>query len=108
MDVWSKSTANAWSIANILHKAYKDRIRYNESESIWEYYNENQWIPDKNKQHLKQYFIYDARINILNYLETLDDILDINRLTNVSKYLSTHFTAIVKEAKEIFNEWQHV
>lgn len=104
MDVWSKSTANPWSIANILHKVYKDRIRYNESESKWEYCEAGIWIHDKNKHYLKQYFIYDARINILNYLETVDDILDINRLTNVSKYLSTHFNTIVKEAKEIFNE----
>ena len=104
MDIWSKSTVNAWSIANILHKAYKDRLRYNEIESKWEYYDGSQWIHDKNKHYLKEFFIYDARINILNSIESLDDILDINRLTNVSKYLSTHFNVIVKEAKEIFNE----
>lgn len=104
MDIWSKATMNAWSIANILHKAYKDKIRYNETQSKWEYYNQNEWIDDKNKHHLKQLFIYDARINILNFIDTLDDIMDINRLSNVSKYLSTHFNLIVKEAKEIFIE----
>ena len=104
MEIWSKATTNAWSIANILYKAYKDKIRYNEAESKWEYYNENEWIHDKNKHYLRQLFVYDARINVLKYLETVEDIIDINRLSNVSKYLSTHFNVIVKEAKEIFIE----
>ena len=103
-NIWSKCTMNAWSIAKILHKAYKEQLRYNENTSKWEYYDDIQkeWIYDKNKEMIKQYFIYDARLNIVNYIETQDDIIDINRLANVSKYLSTHFNLILKEAKEIF------
>ena len=98
---WSKCTVNPSTISSTLYKIYKDKIRYNEEKSIWEYYDK-EWIEDKNKKMLKQYFISESRLDIVNYIEKLEDEIDINRLANVSKYLSTHFNIIIREAKEIF------
>lgn len=102
--IWNKCIMTPWSIANTLHKIYNERIRYNENISKWEYYDDviKEWMEDINKEKLKQLFMYDARLNIVNYIETLEDTIDINRLANISKYISTHFNLILKEAKEIF------
>ena len=104
-EIWGKCTLNSWNIAKTLHHFYNNKIRYNESDAKWEYYDvaTKEWENDKKKIYLKEYFILDSRINILKYMEKITDTYDRDRLANILKYIPVHINLIIKEAKEIFN-----
>jgi len=111
MDKWLKTSVNSHSITKTLHFIYKDRIRYNEQLSKWQYYDNlaHEWHNDSKYYIIKQYFVYESRIRILNYINDMrseemntDEIMDYERLLNIANFISTHFNAIIKEAKEFF------
>jgi len=111
MDKWLKTTTNPHSIAKTLYTLYKDRLRYNEQISKWQYFDEikQEWLNDYNSHIIKEYFVYESRIIILNYVNDMqpeennvDEIMDFERLIHIANKLSTHFSSIIKEAKEFF------
>jgi hypothetical protein len=107
-EYWDDCATSIYSIASVLYKLYKDKLRYIGSNK-WEYYDdiENKWILIKDKDKLKQYFIYDAKADLLHRIAQKDltstTFFDLQYMYKVGLLINDkNIRKITKEAKDFF------